>query len=47
MSAAAISLLSDPSLLKTKSYVNGDWVEAKSGKWFSVDSKSLLIRRFG
>lgn len=39
MSAAAASLLKDASLLKTKSYVNGEWVEAKSGKWFTVDSK--------
>ncbi|KAM0258669.1 hypothetical protein ACHAQJ_003677 [Trichoderma viride] len=38
--AAAASLLRDSSLLKTKSYVNGDWVEAKSGKWFSVDNPS-------
>lgn len=39
MSAAAASLLKDASLLKTKSYVNGEWVEAKSGKQFTVDSK--------
>lgn len=39
MSAAAASLLKDASLLKTKSYVNGEWVDAKSGKQFTVDSK--------
>lgn len=39
MSAAAASILKDASLLKTKSYVNGEWVEAKSGKHFTVDSK--------
>ncbi|PON26813.1 succinate-semialdehyde dehydrogenase [Trichoderma gamsii] len=38
MSAAAASVLKDASLLKTKSYVNGEWVEAKSGKQFTVDN---------
>lgn len=37
--ASAASKLKDPSLLKTGCYVNGQWVEAKSGKVFSVDSE--------
>lgn len=32
--------LSDPSLLKTKSYINGQWVDAKSGKTFEVTDPS-------
>jgi hypothetical protein len=31
--------LSDPSLIKNACYVNGQWVAAKSGKDFSVESK--------
>lgn len=31
--------LDDPSLLKEACYVNGQWVAAKSGKVFSVESE--------
>ncbi|SPJ82315.1 probable UGA2 - succinate semialdehyde dehydrogenase [Fusarium torulosum] len=34
--------LSDPTLLKTSCYVNGQWVAAKSGKVFSVENPSTL-----
>ncbi|ORY10689.1 Aldehyde/histidinol dehydrogenase, partial [Clohesyomyces aquaticus] len=32
--------LSDPSLLKSKTYVNGEWIGAKSGKTFEVKDPS-------
>lgn len=36
MSQHSVPPLSDPSLLKNQSYINGQWVSAKSGKTFSV-----------
>ena len=32
----SVPSLNDPSLLKNQSYINGKWVDAKSGKTFSV-----------
>ena len=31
--------LSDKSLLKSQAYVNGEWVDAKSGKTFEVTGR--------
>lgn len=31
--------LKDPALFKDKAYVNGEWIEAKSGKAFDVIGK--------
>ncbi|KGQ09981.1 hypothetical protein BBAD15_g4685 [Beauveria bassiana D1-5] len=36
--------LEDPLLLQSKCYVDGKWVEAASGKLFSVDSMMTLLR---
>lgn len=33
--------LNDPSLLKTQTYVNGEWIDAKSGKTFEVFGAAL------
>ena len=30
--------LKDPSLFKTQSYLNGEWIDADSGKRFDVDN---------
>lgn len=40
-SLLTITQLRDPSLLRNKCYVNGEWVGAKSGKVFSVESMFL------
>ncbi|KAF9774089.1 hypothetical protein IL306_007959 [Fusarium sp. DS 682] len=42
MAAQVASMLSDPTLLKSSCYVNGQWVAAKSGKVFSVENPSTL-----
>jgi hypothetical protein len=34
--------LNDPSLLKDKTYVNGEWIGAKSGKTFEVHGTYIL-----
>ena len=38
--------LNDKSLLKSQAYVNGKWVDAKSGKTFDVHGAYLIIAPF-
>ena len=40
--AGVLPQLNDPSLFKDKTYVNGEWIGAKSGKTFEVHGTTML-----
>jgi hypothetical protein len=37
------SQLNDPSLLHEASFLNGEWVQASSGKTFDVEGESVMF----